>query len=80
MPNLSAARRMLTQIYLLTGRPAKAVSAVQPLLLNGTPDAQAYSLAGEAFLQNGETKKAEGYFAQAAKLNPLDTRSRTQLA
>ncbi|MGS0754226.1 XrtA/PEP-CTERM system TPR-repeat protein PrsT [Roseateles sp. GG27B] len=80
VPNLSAARRMLTQIYLLTGRPAKAVSAVQPLLLNGTPDAQAYSLAGEAFLQNGETKKAEGYFAQAAKLNPLDTRSRTQLA
>ena len=79
-PNLSAARRMLTQIYLVTARPAKAVSAVQPLLLNGTPDAQAYSLAGEAFLQNGETKKAEGYFAQAAKLNPLDSRSRTQLA
>lgn len=79
-PNLSAARRMLTQIYLVTARPAKAVSAVQPLLLNGTPDAQVYSLAGEAFLQNGDTKKAEGYFAQAAKLNPLDSRSRTQLA
>lgn len=79
-PNLSAARRLLTQVYLLTARPAKAVSAVQPLLLNGTPDAQVYSLAGEAFLQNGDAKKAEGYFAQAAKLNPLDSRSRTQLA
>jgi putative PEP-CTERM system TPR-repeat lipoprotein len=79
-PNLSAARRLLTQVYLVTARPTKAVSAVQPLLLNGTPDAQVYSLAGEAFLQNGETKKAEGYFAQAAKLNPLDSRSRTQLA
>ncbi|MBT9493270.1 MAG: PEP-CTERM system TPR-repeat protein PrsT, partial [Paucibacter sp.] len=30
-------------------------------------------------LQNGDPKKAEGYFAQAAKLNPKDSRSRTQL-
>lgn len=78
-PNLSAPRRMLTQIYLLTASPAKAVAAIQPLLLNGTPDAQIYSLAGEAFLQNGDPKKAETYFAQAAKLNPSDSRSRTQL-
>ncbi|MEJ6006659.1 XrtA/PEP-CTERM system TPR-repeat protein PrsT [Paucibacter sp. AS339] len=78
-PNLSAPRRMLTQIYLLNSSPAKAVAAIQPLLLNGTPDAQVYSLAGEAYLQNGDSKKAEGYFAQAAKLNPKDSRSRTQL-
>ncbi|MCV2370184.1 XrtA/PEP-CTERM system TPR-repeat protein PrsT [Roseateles oligotrophus] len=78
-PNLSAPRRMLTQIYLLTSSPAKAVAAIQPLLLNGTPDAQIYSLAGEAYLQNGDPKKAETYFAQAAKLNPKDSRSRTQL-
>ncbi|MCV2357186.1 PEP-CTERM system TPR-repeat protein PrsT [Paucibacter sp. B2R-40] len=78
-PNLSAPRRMLTQIYLLTSSPAKAVTAIQPLLLNGTPDAQVYSLAGEAYLQNGDPKKAETYFAQAAKLNPKDSRSRTQL-
>ena len=78
-PNLSAPRRMLTQIYLLTSSPAKAVAAIQPLLLNGTPDAQIYSLAGEAYLQNGDAKKAEGYFAQAAKMNPKDSRSRTQL-
>lgn len=79
-PNLSLARRMLTQVYLLTGRPAKAVSAVQPLLQGSQVDAQIYSLAGEAFRLNGEDKKAAGYFAQAAKLNPADTRSRTQLA
>ncbi|WP_310386928.1 XrtA/PEP-CTERM system TPR-repeat protein PrsT, partial [Roseateles sp.] len=78
-PNLSAPRRMLTQIYLLTSSPAKAVAAIQPLLSSGTPDAQIYSLAGEAYLQNGDPKKAEGYFAQAAKLNPKDSRSRTQL-
>ncbi|MCV2349242.1 XrtA/PEP-CTERM system TPR-repeat protein PrsT [Paucibacter sp. Y2R2-4] len=78
-PNLSAPRRMLTQIYLLNSSPAKAVAAIQPLLLNGAPDAQVYSLAGEAYLQNGDSKKAEGYFAQAAKLNPKDSRSRTQL-
>lgn len=78
-PNLSAPRRMLTQIYLLTASPAKAVAAIQPLLLNGEPDAQVYSLAGEAYLQNGDPKKAETYFAQAAKMNPKDSRSRTQL-
>ncbi|MFY7865795.1 XrtA/PEP-CTERM system TPR-repeat protein PrsT [Roseateles sp.] len=78
-PNLSAPRRMLTQIYLLNSSPAKAVAAIQPLLASGTPDAQVYSLAGEAYLQNGESKKAEAYFAQAAKLNPKDMRSRTQL-
>ena len=78
-PNLSAPRRMLTQIYLLNASPAKAVAAIQPLLLSSNPDAQVYSLAGEAYLQNGDSKKAEGYFAQAAKLNPKDSRSRTQL-
>ena len=71
---------MLTQVYLLTGRPAKAVSAVQPLLQGSQVDAQIYSLAGEAFRLNGEDKKAAGYFAQAAKLNPADSRIRTQLA
>ncbi|MCV2421509.1 XrtA/PEP-CTERM system TPR-repeat protein PrsT [Paucibacter sp. DJ2R-2] len=80
-PNLGLARRMLTQVYLLTGRPAKAVAALQPLLQGASPiDAQLYSLAGEAYRQNGDDKKAAGYFAQAAKLNPADTRSRTQLA
>ena len=80
-PNLGLARRMLTQVYLLTGRPTKAVATLQPLLQNGAAvDASLASLAGEAYRQNGEDKKAATFFAQAAKLNPADTRSRTQLA
>jgi len=80
-PNLGIARRMLTQVYLLTGRPARAVAVISPLLQNGTVvDAQLFSLAGEAYRQNGDDKKAAAYFAQAAKLNPSDMRSRTQLA
>ncbi|WP_271010180.1 XrtA/PEP-CTERM system TPR-repeat protein PrsT [Paucibacter sp. B51] len=80
-PNLGIARRMLTQVYLLTGRPARAVAVISPLLQNGNVvDAQLFSLAGEAYRQNGDDKKAAAFFAQAAKLNPGDMRSRTQLA
>ena len=39
-----------------------------------------YALAAQAHLQSGEIEEAEKAFAQAAKLNPDDTRSKTAVA
>lgn len=79
-PQLVLARRMLVQTYLRSGQSAKALTALEPLLAVDKPDAQSLALAGEAHLQAGNAAKAESYFAQAAKVNPDDTRSRTVLA
>lgn len=79
-PQLSLPRRMLVQTYLRGGQSAKALSALEPLLAVEKPDAHTLALAGEAHLQTGDAVKAERYFAQAAKVNPEDARSRTVLA
>ena len=78
-PDLRTSRWMLAQTYLLTDQPAKAVAIVEYLLQKGSSDAQTLALAGEAYRRVGEQKKAQTYFAQAAKRNPADTRSRTLL-
>ncbi|MFM2448394.1 MAG: system TPR-repeat protein PrsT [Pseudomonadota bacterium] len=79
-PQLVLARRMLVQTYLRTGQSTKALTTLEPLLALDKPDAQALAFAGEAHLQSGNAAKAETYFAQAAKINPDDARSRTVLA
>ncbi|XVJ68861.1 MAG: PEP-CTERM system TPR-repeat protein PrsT [Rhizobacter sp.] len=79
-PNVVLARRMLVQTYLRSGQSAKALTTLEPLLSLDKPDAQALAFAGEAHLQSGNAAKAESYFAQAAKINPGDARSRTVLA
>ena len=79
-PQLVLARRMLVQTYLRTGQSTKALTTLEPLLALDKPDAQALAFAGEAHLQAGNAAKAESYFAQAAKINPDDARSRTVLA
>jgi cellulose synthase operon protein C len=79
-PHLALARTMLVQIYLRTGQSAKALAALEPLLVMEKPSAQVFAFAGEAHLQAGDAAKAESYFAQAAKINPDDARSRTVLA
>jgi putative PEP-CTERM system TPR-repeat lipoprotein len=78
-PRLDAARRLLTQSYLRSGQPAKALRTVLPLL-DGAPSAETLSLAGGVYLQNGDLDKAEALFAQAVKADPKDARSRTALA
>lgn len=73
-------RRLLVQTYLRGGQMAKALSTLQPLLEQSSPSAEVLALAGEAYLQSGDGKKADAYFLRASKLNPADTRSRTALA
>ncbi len=79
-PSLPAPRRLLAQIYVRSSQLAKALEALAPLLETPEPDAEALSLAGQAYLQSGEVAKAEPYFARAVKINPTDSKSRTALA
>ena len=80
VPGQVATRRQLALIALRTGRPARALELLQPLLDKPSADATDFGLAAEAHLLAGDAKKAQDYFARAAKLNPKDVKSRTALA
>lgn len=79
-PGLDVARRLLTLTYLQRADSAKALSTLQPLLERANPAASTYTMKAQAHLLAGEMDEAEAAFAQTAKLNPEDARSRTALA
>jgi putative PEP-CTERM system TPR-repeat lipoprotein len=80
-PRLALARRLLIATYLRTGQSAKALTALNEVAgKDGSLDPRLYSLAGQVYLQNGDAKKGEEYFAKALKLDPDNARKRTQLA
>ena len=79
-PDLVLARRMLIMTYLRSGQPARALAALNQGLAKGIVDPESDSVAGEVYLQNGDVKKAEEYFAKASKAAPKDNRKRTSLA
>lgn len=79
-PELSLARRLLITTYLRTGQAAKALAALPAGLSPNDPDSSMLSVAGQVYLQNGDAKKAEEYFAHAVKLDPKDSAKRTSLA
>jgi cellulose synthase operon protein C len=79
-PNLPLARRLLAETYLRLGQPAKTLSTLQPVLELARPSAETLSLAADAHFQVGESAKADGYLAEAAKLKPSDPKVRTSLA
>lgn len=72
-------RRLLAFTYLRQNRPAKAVDILQPLLQGSGPrDAALAMLAGEAYLANGDFRRAADYFdaAKSAGGNEGDVRTR----
>ena len=79
-PELVLARRMLVMTYLRTGQPTKALTTLNQGLAKGIVDPESDSVAGEVYLQNGDVKKAEEYFAKASKAAPKNNRKRTSLA
>lgn len=79
-PQASLVRRLLTTSYLRSGQLDKAVATLQPLLKEADTSAAISALAGETFLQAGDVKKAEEYFAKAARQDPKNPRARTALA
>ncbi|MGE5492738.1 MAG: XrtA/PEP-CTERM system TPR-repeat protein PrsT [Actinomycetota bacterium] len=79
-PDLPLARRLLVAAYLQGGQAGKAMAALQPAMGQVDGDAQLLALAGQVYLQNGDIRKAEQYFAKAAALDPKDAGKRTSLA
>lgn len=80
-PQLAPARRLLVATYLRAGQPAKALAALNAAAdKDGNIEPALYSLAGEVYLQSGDAKKAEEYFAKALKLDPDNARKRTAVA
>jgi putative PEP-CTERM system TPR-repeat lipoprotein len=79
-PELALARRLLIVAYLRSGQSAKALTALNAATGKDGLDPSMYPLAGEVYLQNGDAKKAEEYFAKALKLDPDNARKRTALA
>ena len=79
-PNLITARRWLAMTYMATGQAAKARGVLEPVLsaIDKNPDMLA--LAGDIFMQLGESKRGEEYFLRASKLDPTDPSKRTVLA
>lgn len=79
-PDLPLARRLLVASYLRTGNTTKALATLAPGLARENVDPELYSVAGEVYLQSGDAKKAEEYFAKAAKQDPQNARKRTAVA
>jgi cellulose synthase operon protein C len=79
-PNRLLARQLLAQTYLRLAQPGKAIDVLQPVIEGPTPDGTSLALAGEAFMQLGDAKRADAVFAQAAKVAPDDNRVRTSVA
>ena len=79
-PKNNAARKLLAAVYLRNGQADKALAALKPALDGPVADAQALSLAGQAYAARGDTKRAEQLQAQAASLQPDDRRLKTTRA
>ncbi len=79
-PEFVLARRLLIMTYLRSGQPAKALATLNQGISKGVKDPEIDSIAGEVYLQNGDVKKAEEYFAKAAKAAPKDAKKQTSLA
>lgn len=79
-PELPLPGRLLIASHLRSGEPAKALAMLQPMLARIENDPALLSLAGETYLQNGDTNKAVEYFAKASKLVPDDAGKKTALA
>jgi putative PEP-CTERM system TPR-repeat lipoprotein len=78
-PALPQARRLLARVYLGVGETSKVIETLRPLL-EGATDAEALGLAGTAYLQMGDPRRAEDAFSRAAKQKPDDRANRTGLA
>lgn len=79
-PKLVLARRILVANYLRAGQPAKAIDTLQPILGEIDKDSAFLTLAGQAYLQNGDAGKAAEYFTKASKLDPENATKKTSVA
>lgn len=79
-PGLDYSRRLLVKSYLRSKQSAKALATLEPVLQGATTPPAWLTLAGEVYMQNGDTERAAEFFSQAAKANPKDSKAKTALA
>jgi putative PEP-CTERM system TPR-repeat lipoprotein len=79
-PRALAPRLLLAQLQLRAGQGARALEALQPVLASENPDANSLTMAGQAYLQEGDAARAEAMFARAAKVDPANPMARTAMA
>jgi putative PEP-CTERM system TPR-repeat lipoprotein len=79
-PRQLLARQLLAQTFLRSSQPEKAIEVLQPILDSERADGQSLAMAGEAYLQQGDTQKSEAAFQRALKVAPADTTVRTAAA
>lgn len=73
-------RRLLAATQLRQSRPAKALETLQPLLQDtGTRDSAVAMLAGEAYLANGDVRRAGEFFEAAKAAGGNEALARTRL-
>ena len=79
-PSALVPQQMLAQHYLRAGLPDKAVDVLRPQIESLKPDTTSLLIAGQAYLQAGDGKRAEAVLQRALKSAPADARARTALA
>lgn len=79
-PGMLLSRQLLAQTYLRSHQPHKAIDVLGPVINGKQPDGTSLALAGEAWLQAGDDKKAEAAFKRATQAAPTDARVRTSAA
>lgn len=79
-PTAALARQGLVATRLRSGQPAMAIAALTDGSSQGVVSESLYGLAGQAYLQSGDAKKAEEYFAKALQRDPDNADKRTALA
>ena len=78
--DLVLSRQILAQSYLRSNQPDKAIGALGPLLGRDAADAESLAIAGTAYAQLGETKRADEAFKRATLLAPGSAKVRTEAA
>ena len=79
-PKSALSQRLLIKTFLQSGQSRKALEALKAITVKDDLDPSFFALAGEVYLQNGDAKSAEEYFAKALKVDPNNVATRTALA
>lgn len=73
LPMSTRPRLELAAVYLQQDRPERALEALARLFRDGTADAEAWRLAGQAHVRLGDFARADEAFARARSISPRDT-------
>jgi putative PEP-CTERM system TPR-repeat lipoprotein len=79
-PRSALPRRLLANVYVMSGRPDRALSTLTPNLEADNPETESIALAAQAEMELGDMKAAEAHFLQALKQKPKDPQLRSAAA